>query len=265
MEQELIPVTGTALIFLISKLAEYFGPQGARDFCGLLQTTGSWVLGSFALMAVSQAVMWDASDIDIFVDYSSPSVFTFVALFTELLTQAGYRLQLACVHDYDEIDSVVKVLSFHRVLHARNRPRLLQKVQLILEKSNTSGTVFPLSVLRRFDVSCCCCAFDGVHLYQAAWNILPMFYTQHDKVKIYRVEKYQERGYSFLPDFGPDPIELQDDIDDNDAPAPALPAMGPIPPQIHPHVPPATCQVIIRRTKIPCGRLLIGGQCPIHK
>jgi len=265
MDQELIPVTGTALIILITKLTEYLGPHGARHFCGLLQTTGSWVLGSFVLMALTETSVWMAGDIDVYVNCNDPTVFTIIALFSEVLFRARYQLQRGWGQYYEEESNVVQVLTFGRTLLARNCPPLRQKVQIIVDKSSGNDNPFPLSVLRRFDLSCCCCAFNGVYLYRAAWNIMPMFYTQHQKVKLYRVEKYKERGYVFLPDFGPDPIDPQDDMDDNDAPANAPPAMAPLPPPLHVHLPPATCQVMIRRTKLPCGRLLIAGHCPIHK
>ena len=267
MEQELIPVTGTALIFLITKLSEYLGSHGARHFCDLLQTTGSWVLGSFVLMALSQTSSWTAGDIDIYVNFNDPTLFTIIALFTELLARAGYQIHRRWAKTYLDDSNVVQVLTFHRTLGVRNRAQLRKKVQVIIYKCSGDSTTFPLSVLRRFDLSCCCCAFNGVHLFQAAWNIIPMFYTQHDKVKLYRIEKYQQRGYVFLPDFGPDlPTQRdpEDEMDDHDAPVGAPPGMAPIPP-IHPQVPPATCQVIIRRTKLTCGRLLRAGHCPIHK
>jgi len=262
MENELIPVAGSALILLITALADYFGAHGARHFCGLLQTTGSWILGSFALMALSQASAWTAGDIDVYVNYNDPAVYAIIALLTEFFTRAGYRFQRGWGHDYYDDASIVQVLTFTRTSPVRFRPQLRQNVQLILDKTSSNQNPFPISVLRRFDLSCCCCAFNGVHLYQAAWNIIPMFFTQHDKVKLYRVEKYEDRGFVFLPEFGPDPLDPQDEID---APVRAPQGMAPIPVPVHPLVPPATCQVIIRRTKIPCGRLLIGGHCPIHK
>ena len=68
MDQDLVPITGPELIFLISAIGGYFNPKASRAFCHLLYTTGSWILGSFALMAISQATTWVAEDVDVFIE-----------------------------------------------------------------------------------------------------------------------------------------------------------------------------------------------------
>jgi len=282
MQQDLIRVAGNSIILLITALGDYFGPAGTREFCDILQRTESWILGSFALMAVAQATSWTPGDIDIYMDYHSPSSAAYIALLTAFFARQGYEFLLDDAYDGDQFETLTFKRSTPRIRSLS--PGSTHKVQLIVDK-NELREPFPLRVLKQFDVSCCCCGFDGVDLYKTAWNIEPMFFTMHDKVRKTRVEKYRARGFSFAWRLGPDPIdsdddldpivndlpsseeraprpEVAEDIDDNDAPVRAPPAIDPVPPPFHP---PATCQAIIQRTKVPCGRLLIEGRCPIHK
>jgi len=62
MDQDLVPISGPELIFLITAIGGYFNPKASRAFCHLLYTTGSWILGSFALMAISQAISFESFD-----------------------------------------------------------------------------------------------------------------------------------------------------------------------------------------------------------
>lgn len=283
MDGELQPIAGTALIILITALGEYFGPTGARALCELLKTTGSWILGSFALMAVSKTVSWEAGDIDIFLDQGARIGLTrSIIMLAEFLIRKGFRFfqkrsgSGLCDNDKRE------TLTFKRKSQSRAGRTIRHKVQLIIEKNNADQS-FPLRVLRLFDLSCCCCGFNGEHLYQASWNILPMFFTQNKNVRSYRIKKYQDRGYMFLNDYGPEAIDSLDDFDikeeddnelSNQAALVAQPVEhtpSPVRAQLSsleeaPALPlPSTCQTVIKRTKVPCGRQLFDGRCRYHK
>jgi len=238
MDQDLVPITGPALIFLISAIGNYFNPTATRAFCDLLYTTGSWILGSFALMAVSQATTWVAEDIDIFIEPQNAALS--IAILTDFLVRNGFLLDRFIEHDYNYGNC--DTLTFIR----RTELHVTLKIQLVLNKYTPCRVhPFPLFVLRRFDLSCCCCGFNGVQLFKAAWNILPFCYTQHDRVRRYRIRKYITRGFHMCTRRSTESPQL----------APNMTARQ-------------TCPVVVRRTRAmvyTCDQKLINGLCPHHK
>jgi len=222
MYHELIPVRGTPKLFLLDALGEYFDNSSVHDFCRLLKSTGSWILGSFALMAVTESTRWKAGDVDIFVDHASPKSVAAIAMLTSFLVQKGFKLDMG--------DS--RYGTFFEVLTFTSRSRLSStlKIQIIADKMTTEYS-FPLRTLKQFDLSCCCCAFNGASLYKAAWNLLPNFFCQHVGVNTpLRIEKYCSRGLTFQY-FAP------------------------------------TCSVVVRRTRATeyrCNREFVDCRCPVH-
>jgi len=253
MIDELIPVTGSAMTCLLFTLAEYFA--GSRDlltardfcptqyFCDLLRSTGSWILGSFALMAVTQANDWIPNDIDVFIDYSTVSSAAALVTLTEFLIRNGFFMATGDYLRYGKRFEVVTLKRYVGVVGAPYHSSRTFQIQLIADKGNTDEP-FPIRVLRRFDLSCCCCAFDGKQLYRAAWNIIPFFFTQHSRVKAYRVAKYRSRGFVFQPEIGPVPVGLeQEEEEEEESGTIASETTQPPAPS------PVTCTVVVRRTR----------------
>ena len=268
MNDELIPVTGTAMTFLLCKIAEYFA--GARDhllapyfcptqyFCDLLRCTGSWILGSFALMAVTQANDWIPNDMDVFLDHNTISSAVALVTLTDFLVRNGFFI---CAEE-SQYGSRFEVVTLKRVVGILGVPyhsSRVFRVKLIADKGNTDDP-FPIRVIRKFDLSCCCCAFDGEHLYRASWNIVPFFFTQHSGVMASRVAKYRTRGFVFQPEIGPDTVGLEEEEEEVNGSIASDNLLLPV-------QPPVTCTVVVRQTRgtvYLCGLELVDGRCPIH-
>ena len=252
------------MAFLLFTLAEYFAGSpdlptaraGTQYFCDLLRSTGSWILGSFALMAVTQANDWIPNDMDVFIDYNAMRSAAALVTLTEFLMRNGFFMATG-ESRYGERFEVVTLKRYVSVLGAPYHSSRTFKIQLIADKGNTDEP-FPIRVLRRFDLSCCCCAFDGKQLYRAAWNIVPFFFTQHSRVKAYRIAKYRTRGFVFQPEIGPVPVGLEQEEEEEEV-------SGTIPSETTQS--PVTCTVVVRRTRemvYLCCVQLVDGHCPVH-
>ena len=224
MDQDLVPITGPALIFLISAIGNYFNPTATRTFCDLLYTTGSWILGSFALMAVSQATTWVAEDIDVFIEPQNAALS--IALLTDFLIRNGFLLDRFTEHDYNYGNC--DTLTFIRQTGVQGA----LKIQLVLNKCTPCRVhPFPLFVLRRFDLSCCCCGFNGVQLFKAAW--------------IYITRIYITRGFHMCTWRSTESPQWALNLNARQ-----------------------TCPVVVRRTRAlvyTCNQELINGLCPHHQ
>lgn len=200
---DVVEVLGASVVCLIAQLCAYFGVPGAVQFCQLLGHTGAYVLGSFPLQAILQS-SWHAGDLDVFLDSHSPRFVYGIVVLTQFLVQGGYRAITQHRNEQYEYPRF-SVTTFLR----RNRSPIhggftIRRVQIIVDLSTVRREPWPVSLWQNFDISACCCAFDGTRLYKAAWNILPHFFVQkyHDATAV-RIQKYVSRGLLYLDDVDP--------------------------------------------------------------
>jgi len=156
------------LSLLLALLAMWFGDDVQR-FCELLVTSGAWVLGSLPLrflLGSSFDPSWTPDDVVIFLNSRNPYHASSAVVIADLLFLQGYVLTERVIG----LDSRVvykQVLTFchdHR------------KVHVIIVDSPGS---WPSSVLRMFDISCFCSAFDGIEVFKAQWIGNPLFFWIH--------------------------------------------------------------------------------------
>ena len=126
MDHELIPVRGTPLLFLLDALGEYFDNSSVHDFCRLLKSTGSWILGSFALMAVTESTRWKAGDVDIFVDHASPKSVAAIAMLTNFLVQKGLSLTWGTLVTEHSSKSLLSIPGLGSLLLLKSKSSLIR-------------------------------------------------------------------------------------------------------------------------------------------
>ena len=264
---EMRAVSSAAVGFFCKTITRLLGSPVMHRLFQLLFQHHAWILGSSALHAILSATTWQPGDIDIFIDGVRQDHAIVVALFVELFVQAGFVIVSTSVNGLDE---------YYREVITLTRARDSVQIQLVVVRAVGH---WPAAVLRKFDLSCCCCGFNGRSLYTANWNMSPdLFWVQNGIASDSRIAKYMSRGLTFLevpPQSAwavyanlpvPVPLDLGSSSQPSSlppaSPPPAVPVGPPagLPPA-HPPVAPV-CKAIVKRSQQPCGRTL---PCRHHK